>query len=398
MKKHIQSLAAISKKQERTIVGLMSGTSLDGLDVAVCNISGAGAQMRVKVRAFDTLPYPDTFKEEVRKVFAKRTIDFQHLTLLNVYVAEVQAAMILEALRRFQIETSEIDLLASHGQTVFHAPRIFHELPDWPNATLQIGDGDHLARRTGILTISDFRQKHLAAGGEGAPLALYGDYFLFSKRGEDRFLLNLGGIANFTFLPADGDTTKAFATDTGPGNTLLDAFARSEFGVPFDRDGLLAANGRVDEQLLSIFLRDAFFPLPFPKTSGPEYFSAEWVQRALAQLPKGRTNPYDLMATLARLTADTVADAIQTVALTGKKQKIFVSGGGAHNPMIMKGLKERFPDWLIAPMETLGVHGDAKEAVLFAALANETVAGHTPEDAVLGGVPLVSMGKISLPS
>jgi len=397
MKKHIQQLAAISRKRERTIIGLMSGTSLDGLDVAVCTISGSGTGIRVRVRGFDTIPYADQFKTEVRKVFAKRDIDFQHLTLLNVYVAEQQAAMVLAALKRMEIAPDEIDLIASHGQTVFHAPRTFHELPEWPNATLQIGDGDHFARRTGIITISDFRQKHLAAGGEGAPLALYGDYFLFSKRGQDRFLLNLGGIANFTFLPADGDTAKSFATDTGPGNTLLDAFARSEFGVAFDRDGLLAANGHGEAQLLQYLLDDPFFALPFPKTSGPEYFSEAWVQKAIERLPKARVNPYNLMATLAQLTADTVADAIKTVALTGKKQELFVSGGGAHNPMIMKGLKEHLPNWNIYPMEVLGVHGDAKEAVLFAVLANETVAGRTADDAVLGGIPVVSMGKISFP-
>jgi anhydro-N-acetylmuramic acid kinase len=397
MKKHIQQLSAIARKKKRTIAGLMSGTSLDGLDVAVCDISGAGRRMRLHLRGFETIPYDEKFQTEIRKVFAQKIIDLQHLTLLNVYVAEQQADMLLQALHRMHLPPSDIDLVASHGQTVFHAPRIFHGLHDWPNATLQIGDGDHFARRCGIITISDFRQKHLAAGGEGAPLALYGDYFLFSRPGEDRFLLNLGGIANFTFLPADGDSDKAFATDTGPGNTLLDAFARALFQVPFDRDGLLAANGRVEESVLNHLLHDPFFALPFPKTSGPEYFSEAWVQAALHHLPKGRINPYDLMATLARLTADTVAGAIQQVGLTGRRQALYISGGGAHNPAIVERLKQHFPKWHLAPMSALGIDGDAKEAVLFAALANETVAGTTPPDAVLGGVPLVSMGKVSFP-
>lgn len=397
MKIHIQQLASISKKRTRTIVGLMSGTSLDGLDVAVCDITGTGSRMKVEVRAFETVPYEEKFQTEIRKVFAQKTIEFQHLTLMNVWVARLQADMMLSALQKMDIEPAQIDLVASHGQTVFHAPRIFHGLPDWPDATLQIGDGDHFARRCGIITISDFRQKHIAAGGEGAPLALYGDYFLFSGRGEDRFLLNLGGIANFTFLPANGAAGQAFATDTGPGNTLLDCFARSLFGVPFDRDGLLAANGRVEEGVLDFLRADPFFSLPFPKTSGPEYFSEAWVQKALQSVPKGRINPYDLMATLSRLTADTVADAIHTVPLTGRRQALYISGGGAHNPAIVERLQQRLPTWSVAPMSALGVHGDAKEAVLFAALANETVAGSAKKGEHLGGIPLISMGKISFP-
>ncbi|MEO6760690.1 MAG: anhydro-N-acetylmuramic acid kinase, partial [Saprospiraceae bacterium] len=214
MRHHVQRLAALAEQPSRRIVGLMSGTSLDGLDVALCRFTGNGAETQVVVEQFATRPYDEGFKAEIRRVFAKREVDFQHLTLLNVVIAERHAAIVLECLRTWQVEPAEVDLIASHGQTVFHAPRIFHGLDDYPHATLQIGDGDHLARRTGILTISDFRQKHLAAGGEGAPLALYGDYFLFSQPGEDRFLLNLGGIANFTFLPADGDPAKAFATDT----------------------------------------------------------------------------------------------------------------------------------------------------------------------------------------
>lgn len=399
VKRQLLQLAAMAKKRERRIIGLMSGTSLDGLDVALCRFTGAGRRTRVVVEAFATVPYEADFKAEIRRVFAQKQIDFQHLALLNVVVAERHAAIVLDCLRRWGVAPAEVDLLASHGQTVFHAPRHFHGLAGYPNATLQIGDGDHLARRTGIITISDFRQKHLAAGGEGAPLALYGDYFLFSKKGENRFLLNIGGIANFTFLPANGDAARAFATDTGPGNTLLDAFARELFGVPFDRDGLLAAAGRVDEGLLGRLKADPFFARPFPKTTGPEQFSKSWAQAALDQQPKGRPNPYDVMATLARLSADTIADAILLVHQKSPvtQNRVFASGGGAHNPMIIKFLQKNLSSWKIAPMEELGVSGDAKEALLFAVLANETVAGEIAEGQMLGGLPLVSMGKISLP-
>ncbi|MCW5921907.1 MAG: anhydro-N-acetylmuramic acid kinase [Saprospiraceae bacterium] len=396
MKQHIRQLAAIARKRRRRIIGLMSGTSLDGLDVALCAFSGAGQRTRVKVERFKTVPYDGHFKAEIRRVFAQKEIDFQHLVLLNALVAERHASIVNQCLLEWGVAASEVDLVASHGQTVFHAPRVLHGLPDYPNATLQIGDGDHIARRTGIVTISDFRQKHLAAGGEGAPLALYGDYYLFSKNGEERFLLNIGGIANFTYLPADGNPTKAFATDTGPGNTLLDAFARALFDVPFDEEALLAKAGRVDERLLDIFKAEPFFAKPLPKTTGPELFSTRWVEAAVRQLPKGNPNPYDLFATLTRLTSDTIADALNSVAHQ-HEPSLYLSGGGAHNPLIVQYLKNNFRGWKIRPMRVLGVDGDAKEAVLFAVLANESVAGEAMEGAVLGGVPLVGMGKISLP-
>jgi len=404
MKHHIFKLSAIARKRTRLIIGLMSGTSLDGLDVALCAFKGSGQRTRVKVLQFETLPYDEDFKSEIRRVFAQKQIDFQHLVMLNAIIAERHAALVNQCLAKWNINPDEVDLLASHGQTVFHAPRVFHGLPNYPNATLQIGDGDHLAVRTAIITVSDFRQKHIAVGGEGAPLALYGDYFLFSKKGEERYLLNIGGIANFTYLPANQDTTKAFATDTGPGNTLLDAFSRELFGVPFDENARLASNGRVDERLLEILKSEPFFAKPLPKTIGPELFSLDWVKSAIVQLPKGNPNPYDVMATLTRLTADTIAEAILRIEVTpppasqiSLRRSLYLSGGGAHNPLIFNYLKELLPGFKLSQMSELGIDGDAKEAVLFAALANETVAGRVGEGARLGGIPVVGMGKVSFP-
>ncbi len=408
MKRHIEQLHKISKKKTRQIIGLMSGTSLDGLDVAWCQFSGSGSGTKVELRGFETVPFDENFKNEIRRVFAKREIEFQHLVLLNVVVAEKHAAIIMDCLKKWNISPAEIDLVASHGQTVFHAPKILHGLENYPNATLQIGDGDHLAVRLGIPVLSDFRQKHLAFGGEGAPLALYGDYFLFSKRGENRVLLNIGGIANFTFLPADGDPEKAIATDTGPGNTLLDLAAQQYFGVPFDENSLLARAGRVDERLLDILKSDPFFKKPFPKTTGPELFGKKYLENAIAQLPKGQPNPHDLMATLSQFTADTIADAIekffnkiapnQSANLPiPQSTNIYISGGGAHNPLILEILQSRFPKTKISKMEKLGIPGDAKEAVLFAVLGNETIAGNEKSGQRLGGLPIFSMGKISLP-
>jgi anhydro-N-acetylmuramic acid kinase len=395
----IHHLYQIAQKPTRQIIGLMSGTSLDGLDVAWCEVNGCGKQAQITLKAFHTAPYDEAFKAEIRRVFAKKEIDFQHLTLLNAIIAERHATIINDCLRTWNCNAEDIDLIASHGQTVFHAPRVLHGMSNYPNATLQIGDGDHIARRTGIITISDFRQKHVAAGGEGAPLALYGDYFLFANAAENRILLNIGGIANFTWLPANDDTDAVFATDTGPGNTLMDTYAQRHFGVPFDKDAQLALAGIPDRGLVDALKSDPFFEAGFPKTIGPELFSPIWVDAALAQLPKGTPahNPYNIMASLATLTAETVAEAILR-ATGGLVGAIYVSGGGAHNPFVINYLKELLPKWVIKDIAEIGIPGDAKEAVLFAMLANECVAGTMQAGMVLGGIPLVSMGKISLPN
>jgi anhydro-N-acetylmuramic acid kinase len=228
-------------------------------------------------------------------------------------------------------------------------------------------------------------------------LALYGDYFLFSNDQEDRFLLNIGGIGNFTYLPANGHASDVFATDTGPGNTLMDAYARRLFEVDYDADGAQAAAGVVDQGLLEIFKSDPFFQLPFPKTTGPEQFSPAWADAVFAQHPKGQLNPFNQMATLNRLSAETIADALLRVQGTGAPKALYLSGGGAGNQTLVQHLKQLLPDWKIRPMRELGIPGDAKEAVLFAVLANETLIGSAEPDLRLGGIPYLSMGKISLP-
>jgi anhydro-N-acetylmuramic acid kinase len=400
MKQHIQALHEIAHKPRRLLLGLMSGTSLDGLDLALCAFEGSGVGTRVELLHFCTKPYDDAFRQQIMAVFAKKQIDFQQLVLLNVLIAEKHAALILESLRDWQVAPSTVDAIASHGQTVFHAPRVFHQLPEMPNATLQIGDGDHLARRTGILTLSDFRQKHVAAGGEGAPLALYGDYFLFSKPGEARLLLNIGGIANFTWLPADGRASAAMATDTGPGNTLLDAFARELYQSACDYDARIARSGKVQETLLRALLAEPFFGKPLPKTIGPELFSPAWVRAAQARAGCEQVAGPDLMATLTQLSASSIAAAVRSMPTGAAPVHAYVSGGGAHNPLLMEMLARELEGCGIRQIhkfDALGISGDAKEAILFATLANETLAGNAQTGATLGGIPLISMGKISFP-
>lgn len=402
MNKNLQALYQIAQKPARKIIGLMSGTSMDGLDVALCEISGAGESTEVKLLQFDTVDYSEEIKTEIRKVFAKQTIDFQHLALLNEWIGVLHANMILECLKAWNITTNEIDLVASHGQTVMHAPKILHLQENFPNATLQIGDGDHIAVKTGIITISDFRQKHLAAGGEGAPLAVYGDYFIFGKKGDNRIMLNMGGIANFTYLPTTMNPEEVFVTDTGTGNTLIDAFTRLYFPEKaYDKDAEIARQGSVNQALLQELKADNFFEGPYPKTTGPELFSIEYVRKAQTRSNTNDISVNDLLATLTRFSAETIAEAIfftiNNTAYDIKDFNIYMSGGGMHNPLLVEWLKELLPCNFLKTND-LGISGDAKEAVLFAILANETVSGGDSDFGSRRGIPSVSMGKISFPS
>ncbi|CAG5009116.1 Anhydro-N-acetylmuramic acid kinase [Dyadobacter sp. CECT 9275] len=397
MKLHIDNLHTIAHKDSRNIIGLMSGTSLDGLDVAFCKIKGNGTETLLKVEQFITVPYDEAFKEKVRKIFAKREIDFQDLCLLNPYIGTEHGKMILQCLQNWQIEPETVDLIASHGQTVFHAPKKQHRLAEFPNGTLQIGDGDHIAVTTGITTVSDFRQKHVAAGGEGAPLAVYGDYYLFSKKGENRILLNMGGIANFTVLPGNMDPELIFTTDTGPGNTLIDAYMRRFFRKPYDENGEAAAKGTVNGILLDSLKKIPFFDAPFPKTTGPEVFNFDYVENAIQKSKLTSLSRNDIIATLTQLSADTIVTSIQKIIDSSDQYTVYASGGGAHNPVLMAAIQNQLQHCSVKQLEVLGVSGDAKEAVLFAVLANETVAGAHMSFGSREGVPGITMGKISFP-
>lgn len=399
-------LAALAQKSSRRIIGLMSGTSLDGLDVALCRLHGHGTGTRLELEHFATVPYEEEFRRRVRQVFARGQVSLEYLTLLHAWLGREHARMVLTCLHEWQVDPAEVDLLASHGQTVYHAPAHQHQHPDFPglNATLQLGDADHLAVGTGIITIGDFRQKHVAAGGEGAPLAAYGDFLLLSSPDEERLLLNLGGIANFTYLPRITDeggphASAAFSTDTGPGNTLLDAMIRAYFpGRSYDEDGRLAAVGTVHTALLKELLAHPFFTAPLPKTTGPELFGLAYLQAAQAGTHTLGLPVEDLLATLVELSATGVARAARLALGAQLAVAVYASGGGARNPVLIAALQRRLPACRFASTAALGVAPDAKEAILFALLANEAVAGQ-PLSMGAGRqrVPAVRMGKISLP-
>ncbi len=309
MNRNIKRLYDIANKPNRIIIGLMSGTSLDGLDIALCNIKGNGLNTALELLHFETIPYTKDFKNEIKTIFSKKNIDLEKLCLLNPWVSILQAEMINSCLQKWNIKNEHVDLIASHGQTIYHAPKRLHRQQKFGNATLQIGDGDHLAVATGIITISDFRQKNIAIGGEGAPLAIYGDYLLFSKRGEHRILLNIGGIANFTFLPNKQE--EVVCTDTGPGNTLMDNYIQNKFSDKFfDKDAVIAKSGNVNFDLLAALKDNIFFEQNFPKTTGPELFNLDYLKKATQKSNTEYLSIEDTMATLNKFSADTISSEI----------------------------------------------------------------------------------------
>jgi anhydro-N-acetylmuramic acid kinase len=398
MHQNIQNLVKVAAKPERMIIGLMSGTSMDGLDIALCLIKGSGRDTKFELKAFTTVDYSIDFKEKILSIFSKEIVSLEKLCILNAWVGRQHGKMVLDVLASWNIAPERVDMIASHGQTIYHAPKSLHPNSEYDPATLQIGDGDHIAVTTGILTLSDFRQKHIAAGGEGAPLAVYGDYLLCSHPNENRLLLNIGGIANFTYLEAGCSLDQVFSTDTGTGNTLMDAYTRVHFApLAYDKDGAITAAGKINAALLSELKAHSFFSLVLPKTIGPELFNMDFLDKAQIASNTLDLSPQDVMATLNRFSAETIADCIQSSIPAGTKFNMYCSGGGMHNPILMGHLISLLPNARLYSSQEIGINPDAKEAILFALLANEAVAG-TPLFA--GGqatkIP-ITMGKISFP-
>jgi anhydro-N-acetylmuramic acid kinase len=391
MNSNLETLFKAAQKPERLAVGLMSGTSLDGLDIALCRFSGHGLKTRFELLEFKTVDYAHDFKEEVRQVFSKKTVDLEKLCMLNEYIGSYHARLVNEALKAWAIDKDTIDFIASHGQTIYHAPQRLHGQDKFPNSTLQIGDGDHIAVKTGILTISDFRQKHLAAGGEGAPLALYGDYILGSKRGEDRILMNIGGISNFTYLPADADGRRVMCSDIGPGNTLIDAACKKYFDQDYDRNSEIAFSGNVNNPLLNALLAHPFFEEQLPKTTGPELFNLSYLEKAQQTSETTHIAAEDIIATLSAFTATVIAKAVSQY---GAGAHLFISGGGGRNPFVVQQLAKMLPGTVIDKTDKLGISADAKEAILFALLGNEALCGNP---IIIGKNPATLMGKFSFP-
>lgn len=381
MNKQIAKLSEIAQKPSRLIVGLMSGTSLDGLDIALCECD----LNSVKVKQFKTIEYDSALQARIASIQSKERVNLQEVTILNTELAHLYSDWVLKSLQEWKVDRSDVDLIASHGQTIYHHPT------EAQTSTLQIVDGDHIALKTGIITISDFRQKHTAAGGQGAPLAALMDEQLFRHQTKHRMLLNLGGIANFTWLPSKESGEAVFTSDTGPANTLINEATKKYFAKPFDDGGEIAVSGTVHSELLKYLLLEPYFRKPFPKTTGQEDFNLVLVEN-LMEGYQIELEPKDLVATLTGLTIKSIARAFDKVT-EDHEYELYASGGGLHNPILMNGIRENLSGAAFKSFRKLGINPDAKETTLMAFLANSLVIG----DGFMVSGKEIDLGKISLP-
>jgi anhydro-N-acetylmuramic acid kinase len=325
------------------VAGVMSGTSLDGIDVAIVEIRGHA----VETIGFQSTPYTPELRAEILGVSNTSTTTAA-ISRLNFRLGERYARALLRATKRY----GAVELIGCHGQTIYHEGR---------SNTLQIGEAAVVAERTGVPVVSNFRARDIAAGGQGAPLVPFVDYLLFRHPKRRRIALNIGGIANLTVIPAAARPAEVIAFDTGPGNMVIDTLAR-DFGEPFDRGGKIAASGNVNVDLLKELMADPYYRRKPPKSAGREQYGAEFV----ARLKKSGLAPRDLVATATVLTAATIAMQVRGPA------ELIASGGGVHNPQIMAHLAAFLPGVSISTSADHGIDPDAKEAIAFAILAHET--------------------------
>ena len=357
------------------VLGMMSGTSADGIDVALARISGAPPNLNAKVLGHTSNKFPPALREEIFRVAEQHPVSAGGLSQLNFRLGELFAAAALSACRHFRVPPSKIALIGSHGQTIFHQglPSKYFGSPT--ASTLQTGEASVIAARTSITTVGDFRPADIALGGQGAPLVPYADYLLYRHAKLGRVSLNLGGIANVTVLPPAARPQQVLAFDTGPANMLIDAlvshFTRGR--QRFDDNAHLAARGRSIPALLDQLLRDPYLKIAPPKSTGREYYGHAYVKKLLALGRRYRAKPNDLIRAATLFTALSIVDALNRFVLRKTKiHQLIVSGGGAHNPLILAQLSVALPGIDVLPSSQLGIAGDAKEAFAFALLAYET--------------------------
>lgn len=395
----MDALLRLHRQSARTVVGLMSGTSLDGVDAVLARLDGSRRGLQVEHEAFVHVPYPSELQSLLRRNSSANRSSVRDLTCLNVRLAELYVAAVEEVLEAGNSDRSDLDLVGSHGQTVHHLPEPTDCAGTDVRATLQIGDPSTLANRLGVPVVGNFRPADMALGGQGAPLVPYFDYVTFTSPDEARGLLNLGGIANLTVLPADATPEEVLAFDTGPANMVIDALAERLFEAPFDRNGRYAADGTPDYDLLAEILEEDFFHREPPKSTGREDFGADFVDRFLGDVQSRGLDPKDTIATATMLTAASVYQAYARYVRSEQNiDVLIVAGGGLHNDTLMEMLADAFAPIPIRPASEYGVNADAKEALCFAVLAHETVNGvPTNLPSVTGASKPTLLGSVSVP-
>ena len=389
-------LSSLWEKESRLTIGLMSGTSVDGIDAALVRIQGHGSATRVEQLSFCTFPFSSEVREKILSVAGGDALCADELCRLKTLLGILYGEACLALCEKAGVRKEDIDLIGSHGQTIWHNPRQEEYLGRTFASTLQIGEEAEIAQRMGCPVVGDFRVRDVAAGGQGAPLVPYTEFLLFREEDRAVALQNIGGIGNITVIPPHARLSDTVAFDTGPGNMVMDALVMNmtDGAQSFDPEGQMAAQGRVDEALLAWMLEDEYLARPLPKTTGRELYGKAYVAALCEKAEKLGVNALDLLATANAFTAESIAVGIRNFAPV-YPQRLIVGGGGSHNLTLLRNLRRALPGCEVLTGEDMGFSSDAKEAVAFAVLANETLFAHcnnTPS--VTGGTPVV-MGKIS---
>lgn len=385
-------LESIIKKDERIVVGLMSGTSMDGIDAALVRISGFGFDTTVELLEFSTYPYESRLRFELQETNGLSAVK---LSDLNFMVGDAFSEAAISIIKKAGLTPTEIDLVGSHGQTIYHNPP---SVGSEYCSTLQIGEADIIAVKTGITTVSDFRTRDMALGGEGAPLVPYVDYILFSELGRVKIALNIGGISNSTLLTSLPE--EMFAYDSGPGNMLIDDIVRihTHGKENYDVGGKLAAEGQVDYKILYHLLNNDYYKKKPPKTTGREKYGREEAEK-LYKLVENKTIELEvLVSTLVQLTVDTIYNSYEDFIFSKwEVDEVILSGGGAFNPEIVERLREKLDPVILTTSDKYNVLPEAKEAIAFAILANETIFSNNSNlPNVTGASEGAPLGKISI--
>ena len=372
----------------------MSGTSLDGIDAVLVDITGSGRSLAIRQRAFLTTKLPEDIRSQVIRWYQTGTASLGDISTLNARLGVLFGRAALRCCRKAGVDPKKVDACGSHGFTIWHDPR--HKF----RSTMQIGEGAMIAQTTGMVTVSDFRQADIACGGEGAPLVPAFDAALFGSRRESRALLNIGGIANWTVIPKRAAAHNIVAWDLGPGNMVIDSVMRTLYGKPYDRGGRLAMSGAPSLRLMTRLLSNPLLRQRPPKSTGREDFGPAFVQDFLHQARILGLEGPDIVATATAFTAEAISDQYRRfVEGACELDAVIVSGGGAHNITLLGDLEAALPEVRIDTLDEHGMSPDSKEAIAFAWFTHQTLlgkpAGHPP---ATGAKHAAVLGKISLPT
>ncbi len=396
--KRSHAVSFLKLKNENYAIGLMSGTSVDGIDAVLVKISGNYTSTKVEQKCFITLAYEDAVRERILKVAEGNFGGSKEICALNFLLGELFADACEELCEKANVPISQIDFVASHGQTVYHIPQKQDYLGKSLSSTLQIGEASIIAQRLNCPVVSDFRVRDVAAGGFGAPLVPYTEFLLYRQSDETIALQNIGGIGNITILPKNCALDDVIAFDTGVGNMVIDAlvFKITKGEKRYDESGNLAKTGSVNNELLKYMLDDEYLKMPLPKTTGREYYGEQYVNDLCEKAQNLGINLIDVLATATMFTAKSIAIGIDDFC-KNRPSKLIIGGGGSYNLTLLNNIKQCLPDITVLTNEDLGHSSDAKEAIAFAVLANETLHGNTNNaPSATGAKQAIIMGKISL--